>query len=145
VLLIIVPTYPRALSETATPRLDQAALMSRGENRNAQRSAAAHGEAPLSRQASERLYGPLFENMIDGYVQCRMLYDKEGRPEDFICLEVNPAFERLTGLTDVVGKRASEVIPGIQQTNPELLEMFGRAALSGERFRFETHVEALGI
>jgi PAS domain-containing protein len=80
----------------------------------------------------------LFENMIDGYAQCRMLYDKEGRPEDFICLEVNPAFERLTGLTNVVGKRASEVIPGIQQTNPELFEIFGRAALSGERSRFET-------
>ena len=119
--------------------------MSRGENRNAQRSAAAHGKAPRSRQASERLYGPLFENMIDGYAHCRMLYDKQGRPEDFVYLYVNPAFERLSGLRDVVGKRVSELIPGIQQTNPELLEIFGQAALSGERSRFESYVEALGI
>jgi diguanylate cyclase (GGDEF)-like protein/PAS domain S-box-containing protein len=119
--------------------------MGREENRAGTSGGVTDGRALRDLQTSERLYRSLFENMIDGYAQCRMLYDKEGRPEDFICLEVNPAFERLTGLTDVVGKRASEVIPGIQQTNPELLEMFGRAALSGEHSRFETHVEALGI
>jgi diguanylate cyclase (GGDEF)-like protein/PAS domain S-box-containing protein len=119
--------------------------MGREENRAGTSCGVTDGRALRDLQTSERLYRSLFENMIDGYAHCRMLYDKEARPEDFICLEVNPAFERLTGLTDVVGKRASEVIPGIQQTNPELFEIFGRAALSGERSRFETHVEALGI
>ena len=51
------------------------------------------------------------------------------RPADFIYLEVNPAFERLTGLKNVCGKKVSEVIPGIHQTNPELLEIYGRVAL----------------
>ncbi len=105
----------------------------------------AHGKAPRSPQASERLYRSLFENMIDGYAHCRMLYDEEGRPEDFVYLYVNPAFERLTGLSDVSGKLVSELIPGIGQSNPELFEIYGRAALQGERARFETYVEALDI
>jgi PAS domain-containing protein len=74
--------------------------MGRGENRSSHKSAVAHGKAPRSLQASERLYRSLFENMIDGCAHCRMLYDKQGRPEDFVYLYVNPAFERLSGLAE---------------------------------------------
>ena len=119
--------------------------MGTGENRKGHSSAVALGKAPSSLPASERLDRSLFENMLDGYAHCRMLYDEEGRPEDFVCLYVNPAFERLTGLADVVGKRVSEVISGVRQTNPELFEMYGRVALQGESSRFESYVEALGI
>ncbi len=48
-------------------------------------------------QTSEERFRLLFESMIDGYAFCRMLYD-EGRPTDFVYLDVNAAFERLTGL-----------------------------------------------
>ena len=119
--------------------------MGTGENRKGHSSAVALGKAPSSLPASERLDRSLFENMLDGYAHCRMLYDEEGRPDDFIYLYVNPAFERLTGLADVVGKHVSELIPGVRQTNPELFEMYGRAAMQGERSRFESYVEALGI
>ena len=60
-------------------------------------------------------------------------------------LEVNPSFERLTGLKDVAGKKVSEVIPGIRETNAGLIEMYGRVALSGKPERFESFVEPLGI
>ena len=63
--------------------------------------------------------------------------------QDFIYLKVNSAFEALTGLKDVVGKRVSEVIPGIQESDPELLEIYGRVALTGKPERFENYVEAL--
>ena len=65
------------------------------------------------------------------------------QPQDFIYLKVNSAFEALTGLKDVVGKRVSEVIPGIQESDPELLEIYGRVALTGKPERFENYVEAL--
>jgi diguanylate cyclase (GGDEF)-like protein/PAS domain S-box-containing protein len=149
VLVTDSPIYPRTpfRDRDPTPQTRAGgALMSKGKKRkNGHRNAAAHGKTSRAVQASERLYRPLFENMIDGYAHCRMLYDKEGKPEDFVYLYVNPAFERLTGLTDVVGKRVSELIPGIRQTNPELFEMYGRAALQGERSRFETYIEGLGI
>ncbi|HTY52338.1 MAG TPA: PAS domain S-box protein [Methanomicrobiales archaeon] len=95
-------------------------------------------------QESERRYRSLFENMLDGYALCRMLFD-EGRPSDFVYLDVNPAFERLTGLSGVAGKKVSEVIPGIRDSNPELFEIYGRVAATGRPERFETYVPALGI
>lgn len=39
----------------------------------------------------------LFENMLDGFAYHKMLFDPEGRPVDYVFLEVNEAFERLTG------------------------------------------------
>ena len=53
------------------------------------------------------------------------------RPRDFIYLDVNAAFERLTGLNDVVGRRVTEVIPGIREAHPQLFEIYGRVARSG--------------
>lgn len=55
-------------------------------------------------QESEERYRSLFDNMLEGYVYCEMVFE-DGRPQDFIYLEANPAFERLTGLKNVVGKK----------------------------------------
>jgi PAS domain S-box-containing protein len=99
--------------------------------------------AEVLRESEER-YRSLFENMLDAYAYCRMVND-EGSPQDFVYLEVNPSFERLTGLKDVVGKKVSEVIPGIQDASPALLETYGRVALTGRPERFETYVGPLGI
>jgi PAS domain-containing protein len=82
--------------------------------------------------ASERRFRSLFENLVNGYAYCRMIYDAAGEPADFVYLEVNPAFERLTGLKYVVGRPASEVVPGIKEQSPELFEVYGRVALSGK-------------
>jgi PAS domain S-box-containing protein len=89
-------------------------------------------------------YRSLFENMLDGYAYCRMIYE-QGTPQDFVYLDVNPAFEQLTGLKGVIGKRVSEVVPGIGESNPELFRIYGRVASSGCPERFETHVEAMGM
>lgn len=99
-------------------------------------------QADAALRASELSYRSLFENMINGYAHCRMLFDN-GEPRDFVYLDVNQAFETLTGLRDVVGKKVSEVIPGIREADPGLFEIYGRVALSGRPERFETYVEAL--
>ena len=91
---------------------------------------------------SEGHYRSLFENMLNGFAFCKMLFE-EGRPRDFIYLEVNTAFETLTGLKNVVGRKVSEVIPGIRESDAELLETYGRVAMTGVPERFETYVEAL--
>ncbi len=64
---------------------------------------------------------------------------------DWVYLEVNPAFERLTGLSDVVGRRVSEVLPNLRQQNPELFAAYGRVVDSGEPARLDTFVPELGI
>ncbi|MGA9567058.1 MAG: PAS domain S-box protein [Candidatus Korobacteraceae bacterium] len=97
-----------------------------------------------SSETSERHYRLLFENLLDGFAYCKMLYDQSGRPEDFLYLEVNQAFESLTGLHNIVGKKATEAIPEIARSHPELLEIYGRVASTGQSERFEIHFRPLG-
>ncbi len=91
---------------------------------------------------SEQLYRSLFENMLNGLAYCRMLY-ADGNPQDFIYLAVNKAFESQTGLKNVVGKKVSEVIPGIRESDPELIALYGRVAMTGQPKHLETFVAAL--
>jgi len=91
---------------------------------------------------SEKRYRSLFQHMLEGYAHCRMVFDHAG-PRDFIYLDVNAAFERITGLKNVVGKKVTEVIPGIKTSSPELFEIYGRVAATGKPEQFETYVEAL--
>ncbi len=101
-----------------------------------------HRKAEKTLQESETLYRSLFDNMLNGFAYCEMLFE-QGKPSDFVYLSVNRAFEALTGLKNVVGKKVSEVIPGIQKSDPELFEIYGRVALTGIPERFETYLQSL--
>ncbi|NTW48547.1 MAG: PAS domain S-box protein [Chlorobiales bacterium] len=91
---------------------------------------------------TEAMYSSLFHNMLNGFAHCRMLFEN-GKPTDFTYLSVNSAFETLTGLKDVVGKRVTEVIPGIKEADPKVFEIYGRVAMTGQPERFEMYVNAL--
>jgi PAS domain S-box-containing protein len=102
-------------------------------------------ESKLTEKAlkeSENLYRSLFENMLNGFAYCQMIF-KEGRSQDLLYLSVNKAFEKLTGLKNVAGRKITEVIPGIKESNPELLEIYGRVALTGKPESFEDYLEPL--
>jgi PAS domain S-box-containing protein len=101
-------------------------------------------QAEEALRESEGLYRSLFENMLNGFAYCKMLFD-QGQPQDFIYLSVNKSFETLTGLKNVVGKCVSEVIPGLRESDPGLFEIYGRVASTGVPERFESYVEALGM
>jgi PAS domain-containing protein len=47
---------------------------------------------------SEHSYRQLFDSMLSGLALHEIILDADGRPVDYRFLEVNPAFERLTGL-----------------------------------------------
>ena len=64
-------------------------------------------EAKTALRESETRYRSLFEHMLDGFAYCRMLLDEHGHPEDFVYLDVNNTFGRLTGMAEVIGKRAT--------------------------------------
>ncbi len=98
--------------------------------------------AEQSLYESEKLYRSLFENMLNGFAYCQMIFEQE-QPHDFIYLSTNATFEALTGLKNVTGKRVSDVIPGIRQSDPKLFEIYGRVSLSGKPERFEIYIEAL--
>ena len=93
---------------------------------------------------SEERYRSLFDQMLNGLAHCRMVYE-EGRPPDFVYLAVNAAFESLTGLKGAVGRKVSEVIPGIQESDLELIETYGRVASTGVPERFEVYIDVLDM
>ena len=93
---------------------------------------------------SETHYRSLFHNMLNGFAHCRMIFEQD-RPQDFVYLAVNEAFEKQTGLKGVVGRKVSEVIPGFRQDDPELLEIYGRVARTGVPERLEKYVESLHL
>ncbi|MGZ5192107.1 MAG: PAS domain-containing protein, partial [Flavisolibacter sp.] len=75
---------------------------------------------------SEYEYSSLFANMMDGFAYCQMIFDRNDKPVDFVYLQINDAFEKITGLKRdiVVGKIVSEAIPGIKEANPELFKIY---------------------
>ncbi|MEZ4618792.1 MAG: PAS domain S-box protein [Caldilineaceae bacterium] len=62
---------------------------------------------------------------------------------DYRMLEVNSAFETMTGFTPEIatGATARELVPGIEDW---WIETYGRVALTGEPIRFENYVAELG-
>jgi diguanylate cyclase (GGDEF)-like protein len=93
---------------------------------------------------SEKRYHSLFGNMVEGFAFCRMLY-RNDQPDDIQYIEVNPAFETLTGLPAVAGKKVTEVVPGIKESNPEIFEIYGRVAAGGLPEKFEIFMPPLNL
>jgi PAS domain S-box-containing protein len=99
-------------------------------------------EAEETLRKSETHYRSLFQNMLEGFAYCQMLFDGT-QPRDFIYLSVNAAFEKLTGLGNVVGRKVSEVLPGLIEAHPELLAAYGRVALTGRPEQLEIYLKPL--
>jgi len=95
---------------------------------------------------SEQKYRSLFDNMLNGFAYCKILVDENNKPIDFVHLEVNDAWERAIGLKreDVIGKKITDVIPGIKESKPDLISIYGKVALTGEETKFELYFVPLG-
>lgn len=80
----------------------------------------------------------LFENMMDGFSYHKMVVDSEGKPIDYVFLEINRAFEEQTGLKreNLIGKTVLEVLP---TTESYWIEIYGRVASTGVPEKFESY------
>ncbi len=97
-------------------------------------------------RASEEKYRALFEGMLNGAAYCKMLFDKDKKPVDWIYLDINRTFETITGLTkEVIGKTVTEAIPGVKEDTPELFEIYGKVASTGETAGFEIYMDTLKV
>jgi PAS domain S-box-containing protein len=86
----------------------------------------------------------LLENLPDGFARHQILIDSNGNPVDYLFLDVNPAFEKMTGLTRdrVIGKKVTEVLPEIENSHFDWIGTYGKVALTGESIRFEQYSES---
>jgi len=94
-------------------------------------------------QESEKKYRRLFTTVPIGWAYHKIILDENKNPVDYEFLEVNEAFEKITGLKreDILGKRVTRVIPGIEDTELDLISYYGKTALTGEHDSMEFYFE----
>jgi PAS domain S-box-containing protein len=97
-------------------------------------------QAEKARGESEIRFRTLFESMDEGYCVVEMVFDEKNNPMDYRFLEVNPVFERQTGIKDARGRLMREIAPEHEQ---HWFDIYGRIALTGETLRFENPAAAL--
>jgi PAS domain S-box-containing protein len=83
---------------------------------------------------SEEKYRALFESIDEGFCTIEVLFDENRHPTDYRFLEINPAFEKQTGIQNAVGRRMREIAP---EHEDHWFEIYGKVALTGESVRFE--------
>ena len=89
---------------------------------------------------SEEKYRSLFNSIDEGFNIIEMIFDDSGKAVDHRILEANPSQEKMTGLKDVVGKRARELLPNFEDY---WIESFSQVAITGEPVRLENRIEGL--
>ena len=89
---------------------------------------------------SEQRYRTLFDTMDEGFSVVEMLYDSDGKPRDYRFLEINPAFEKQTGLAHALGKTIRELAP---RHDEHWFRIYDQVARSGEAVRFENLATAM--
>jgi PAS domain S-box-containing protein len=90
---------------------------------------------------SEAKYRSLFETMDQGFCVIEVLFDENNQPDNYRFLEINPVFEKQTGIKDAVGKTVLELVPDIEHY---WIEQYGKVALTREGIHFTQVSEALG-
>ncbi len=95
-------------------------------------------------QASEERYRSLFMNMHQGCLCGEVIFSGE-QAEDFRILDVNRPFEALTGWRQTLGRKASEVIPDLQESCADFLAILGRVARTGVSERAEIRLGLMGV
>src|SRR4051812_9353672 len=96
--------------------------------------------AEATRLESEEHYRSLVQASDTGYSVIEMKIEP-GEPLDYRFIDVNDAFETLTGLTDVQGKWVRDLIPGLEES---WFKTYRDVALTGQSIHFERKTTELG-
>ena len=98
-------------------------------------------EAEAALRESEEKYRELFNSIDQGFCTVEVLFDKKQKPIDHRFLIANPAFERQTGLKNVIGRCMRQMVPLHEE---HWFQIFGEITLTGEPRRFENAAAQLG-
>jgi len=133
-ILVVHQIEPRAWTA------DEVLLLEKTAERTWAAVERARAESAL--RESEARYRSLFTAMDEGFLLAELVRDDAGHPVDFRLLELNPAFEKLTGLTlpSMTGRTARELVPKL---DPWWIETYARLVETGEPIRFERYTPSL--
>jgi PAS domain S-box-containing protein len=91
-------------------------------------------QAKEALRKSQEKYRTLFDSIDEGFCTIEVLFDGNDKPIDYRFLEVNPSFEKQTGIQNARGRRMREIAPLHEE---HWFEIYGKIALTGEPTRFE--------
>lgn len=91
----------------------------------------------------ESKYYNLINNMFEGFAYCKVITDKQNNPIDYVFLEVNKAFEELTGLEkeNITGKRLTEVLS--KELYSDIFDICNKVITEKESVKFEKYFKVL--
>jgi PAS domain S-box-containing protein len=91
-----------------------------------------------SLRQSEQRFRTLYSSMTEGMALHEVIYDNTGVAADYRILEVNPAFEEITGISasSALGKKASELYG---MGSPPYLDIYAKVASGSRPEYFETY------
>ena len=89
---------------------------------------------------NEERYRTLFQSIDEGFCVLELMYDDEGGCNDYRFVEVNPAFQKQSGIVDAAGRTISELVPDIEKT---WFDIYSEVAATGIPKRFVNEVQEL--
>lgn len=94
---------------------------------------------------SETKLRDISSKMSEAFAYHRIVLDERGKPCDYIFLETNESFDKMTGLKrkQLIGKKVTEVLPGVEKDPANWIGVYGQVAMTGKPVRFENFSEAL--
>ena len=94
------------------------------------------------RQSEER-YRTLFDTIDEAFFVAEVIFDEDDAPTDYRFVEINPAFERLSGIraeAALGGKTVRQLFPDLED---RWVKTYGHIAQTGEPTRFVDRAEVL--
>ena len=97
--------------------------------------------AETATEEHQARYRNLFVAIDEGFCIIEMIFDAEQNPIDYRFLEVNPAFEKQTGLVAATGKCIRELAPGVEEY---WINLYGNVARTGVAIRVVHEAKSMG-
>ncbi len=96
-------------------------------------------------KGSSKQFAALFANMLNAFVYAKVVVEN-GKPVDWVYLDVNNSFERIVGLKkkDIIGKKVTEVLPVELKDPADWIDKFGKVAITGEPIQIESYRQSIG-
>ncbi len=90
-------------------------------------------------------YKKIVENAPFGFAYHKLIVDINNNPIDYEFININNAFEKIAGINKeaIIGKKVTEVLPGIKEERFDWIGFYGKIALENGRKEFEHYSETL--
>lgn len=86
-------------------------------------------------------YKTLFDSIDEGFCVVEVQFDANGKAVDYVFNEINPSFERQTGLVNALGRSMRSLAPEHEE---HWFRIYGDVARTGNAIRFDAQAKALG-